>query len=140
MANNAVPLQAAENPPSIVVLGGREHEFREPGRRRAMEIFSRGMELVQKYGLCAVDDKGALTIAVQVQDPINGLIAVTKLVPELLDFLYDALALPKAERLRIDDEFDGIPEVMAAFTAVLERLQAPFAGGLRGSAPETTEN
>ena len=136
--NNAVPIQAAENPPSIIMLAGKAYEFREPGKRRATALFGQGIELVKKHKLFTMDRDGKFEIKLAAGgDMLDALGTIIDFIPDVLDFLYEALALPEAERKHIDDNFDGTPELMAAFQAVLERLQSPFVGGVRGSAPAT---
>jgi len=127
--DNSIIENAVENPVTKVKLCGKEYEFREPVKREATVMLGRALKIVGSANIqgegTSIDD-----LAQSMDMAADSMMAV----PEILDFVYDALKLKQGARNHIDANFD-FAELMTAFQAIVERLQAPFVGGLQNSDP-----
>jgi hypothetical protein len=160
--DNTTPKTALENPPIEVVLGGKAYQFPEPSKRRGTHLMGAGLELMGKYGFDALMDASgeidvtnvdlkppgppdaeAQAAAANVDLEMTGRM-IQALYP-MVDWLVDALKVPKDERKALENSDLQFQEIAGAFNAVMEVLQRPFVGGIGGSvqtksAPTPSEN
>lgn len=130
--DNTVPKEAMENPAIMVKLCGKEYPFKEPKKRVATVMLGRALKLAGASGMNM--DGGEIDLVSQINIAADSMIKV----PDILDWIYDALKLNDATKAHIDDNFD-FAELMAAFQTIVEKLQAPFVGSGTNSAPETDQ-
>jgi hypothetical protein len=112
--------QALVNPKSTVTFAGNDYTIIEPCKRDCTIWFTRGARIATKYGIVAIGGE---------ENKINT-IACIEAVPEMLDYVYDFFKIGLKARDRINSEFD-FGELMRAYTAIVERVSAPFFIGVK---------
>lgn len=130
-----VPKKAAQNNPVDITLCGKTYQFKEPVKRRADFLLGKGLELLFESGVMdaaiasnAVSPAGSIDVGSIDMNLGRASGKILQSMGDLLDFIYDAMGVPKEDIKRIEREYDQ-KEVLAAFERIMEALQRPFGGG-----------
>ena len=126
-----VPKNAKANPPITIVIGGEEFPFKEPNKRTGTALLGAGLAIIRNHN---IDISGGVISEDDVAAALSMTADAMQAVPDVLDFLYDALKLDEQTRERLNDAFD-FQEIMTAFMQIVEKIQLPFAGLKRTTSP-----
>ncbi len=108
--------QALLNPETVITLAGKGYAFKEPCKRDCSIWLGKGTKIANKIGI-VTEDMSNISPG-----------GFFEAIPEVLDFIYDFLKISLKERDRINNEFE-LEEVTRCFTAIIERVTAPFVTG-----------
>ena len=118
--DNNVPNGALENKPIDITICGDVYQFADPVRRRARWLIGSALKIISDYDLM---DANGLVDETSMKTAAGTLMAM----PDVLDWVYDALAIKRNARNKIEAEFDDA-EVIDAYVKIMEHLQRPFVG------------
>lgn len=135
----AVPLGALDNKPIEVELCGLKFQFSDPVKRRSRYLLGRSMHIITTFNLFVEEEDDEEihpeeSAAARNAAACGGMMAV----PDVLDFLYDALKVDKIKRKKIEKKFVE-KEIFDAFGAIFRKLNAPFVGTRPGTDPAKEE-
>ena len=145
--DRTLPQEAAANEPVEITLSGKVYPFREPSRRRSHYLYGVLSKIYFGHGIVNEEQIRERQEAgdADMEPPDSKLTmaagaAGMTAIPDLLDFLYDALEVGRKDIAKIEETFE-VPEVIAACELVAGVISRPFVGGDSNSAsqemPET---
>ena len=143
--DRTLPQEAAANEPIEITLNGKVYPFREPSRRRSHYLYGVLSKIYFGHGMVSEEqirerqDAGDADIEPpdSKQTMAAGAAGMTA-IPDMLDFLYDALEIGKKDIAEIEETFD-VQEVIAACESVAGIIARPFVGGSSNSAKGGTK-